>query len=1364
MCVCIPLILISNLVFTEIQPDSRADLPVREGLVVWLDAQQQAKAYADHQLDSLVPGSPLGIVFDSSGNGLTFLQRSLDNKPILLPVGEHLVLRFDGKDDYLEFVGPARQLDDFTVFLLARPRSNLGGFRGLFATNQLGRKDYNSGLTIDLHAFDSSTFELLNIEGRGFTGAVDLLQTSFDFETFHLIEVSSRRGESVVLTVNGSPQGERRREDEPIAVDQMTLGARFYTNEHVPSFVRGFFDGEIAELVVYDRILTPSDHDIVAAHLHAKQLQLNAAAEGKAGRFLIPEIDPPEVQVLVPGFQVRRLPLDLPNINNLRYRPDGKLLAVAYNGDILLLSDSDADGLEDHVETFWKNDGQIRSPIGAALTPPNYPHGQGLFIASKGRVSLIADTDGDDRTDHVKVVAQGWTELPHGVDALGVAVGPDGSVYFGLGTTNFTNAYLVDDNGQAQYSLEDERGTIVRIHPDLNTREIVCTGIRFPVGLAFNRAGDLFATDQEGATWLPNGNPFDELLHIRKGRHYGFPPRHPKHLPNVVDEPSVFDYGPQHQSTCGLWFNEPAPGGEKSFGPAAWQGDALVSGYSRGKLYRTKLIKTDAGYVARNRILAQLQALTVDSSVTPRGELLVATHSGAPDWGTGPTGKGTLYQLRHHRPEEPQPALVYPVSANEVCIAYDRPLELTELHNAVERIRIEYGVHVRAADTLETLRPGYAVVGEQMRTLRYPLAVHSVAVTPDRRNLLINTAAQMADAHYAVTIETDPGSEDGSSPYAIAQLPRVDLDYDLSGLLAHWKDASGAVQWTGWLPHLDLAVCKELTRNSSLHQTLWQLIEGEGELEIRTRVKLDWMLRPRVQPGSDPGYELPKEVLTLHLHASHPFICNADDKLLTARQTSSRFSVRHRCESESFPLTVTLSTGSGLSFGATFSTADDETPRPLSLDRCVVPWARDIDESPAEPAEPVAIESWLAGRRLFFGEKASCSKCHSRNGEGGRIGPNLSNLVHRDQVSVLRDIQQPNAAINPDFISYQIALANGDVVTGPVQSSGNQLRIGTAEGKELVVDQSDVELMQPARISVMPEDIAKKLTQPELDNLLAFLLHQPPEELRPAPITREGAPPARSYEEVQKLIGSVPTDAQNLPPLHVALISGPKDHGINEHDYPDWLKRWKTLLELADNVTVTTEEVWPSAETLESADVLVWYSANPGWRAERAKDLDAFQARGGGMVYLHYSVNGQSAPEQLAQRIGLAWKGGQSKFRHGALDLEFRSTSGNPIVEGFSKLHFVDESYWQLTGEPQRVTILATGQEEGAPQPLMWTYERDKGRVFVSILGHYSWTFDDPLFRLLVLRGICWTAKQPVNRLNELAPIGARFKEPGSNE
>src|SRR5207249_4807369 len=109
-----------------------------------------------------------------------------------------------------------------------------------------------------------------------------------------------------------------------------------------------------------------------------------------------------------------------------------------------------------------------------------------------------------------------------------------------------------------------------------------------------------------------------------------------------------------------------------------------------------------------------------------------------------------------------------------------------------------------------------------------------------------------------------------------------------------------------------------------------------------------------------------------------------------------------------------------------------------------------------------------------------------------------------------------------------------------------------------------------------------------------------------------------------------------------------------------------------------------------SADVIVFYSNNPGWSAARAREMDAFLARGGGLVYLHYAVDGHRDSEALAQRIGLAWRGGRSRFRHGPLELDF-GEGKHPITRGFRKVKFVDESYWELVGDPKRMDVLATG-------------------------------------------------------------------------
>jgi hypothetical protein len=200
------------------------------------------------------------------------------------------------------------------------------------------------------------------------------------------------------------------------------------------------------------------------------------------------------------------LPVDLSNINNVRYRPDGKLLAVGYDGNIWLLSDTNGDGIEDKAEPWWNKE-SLRAPIGAALTPPNYGKGDGIFVSAKDKLVLIVDTNKDDRADQEITVAT-WTERSEqqGVDALGVAVAPDGAVYFSLGAASFTEPYLMDrTTGQARYRTTMERGTIQKVSPDFSKRETVCTGIRFAVGMAFNKEGDLFCTDQEGATWVPNG-------------------------------------------------------------------------------------------------------------------------------------------------------------------------------------------------------------------------------------------------------------------------------------------------------------------------------------------------------------------------------------------------------------------------------------------------------------------------------------------------------------------------------------------------------------------------------------------------------------------------------------------------------------------------------------------------------------------------------------------------------------------------------------------------------------------------------------------------------------------------------------------
>jgi putative heme-binding domain-containing protein len=425
----------------------------------------------------------------------------------------------------------------------------------------------------------------------------------------------------------------------------------------------------------------------------------------------------------------------------------------------------------------------------------------------------------------------------------------------------------------------------------------------------------------------------------------------------------------------------------------------------------------------------------------------------------------------------------------------------------------------------------------------------------------------------------------------------------------------------------------------------------------------------------------------------------------------------------------------------------------------MLPWARASTLPPPVVDNSHLTElqggSWLRGQDEFYGSVASCGKCHTVRGKGGKIGPDLSNLAKRDYASVLRDITHPSFAINPDYVTQSVVTVDGHVLTGTVRTDGDRLIVSNGQAEEKTIARSDVEEFEATEMSIMPEGIPKLLGPDRLRDLLAFLLIEPPS----MPVYGEQQPPPpRKFREVEAVLAGAVRLAQK-PNVHVVLVSGPKDHGLGEHDYPAWQKAWRRLLEMDDSVRVTIAEPWPTAEDLRSADVLVFYQQG-SWTPDRARDVDAYLRRGGGLVYIHFAVDGGADGAGFAERIGLAWQGGRAKWRHGPLDVEFVPRSEHPIARNLDHVHFHDESYWNLVGSTDHVKLLATGIEEGQPQPLFWTHEpKIGGRVFVSIPGHFAWTFDDPIFRILLLRGIAWAAEEPVDRFNALVLPGARVTE-----
>ncbi len=312
-------------------------------------------------------------------------------------------------------------------------------------------------------------------------------------------------------------------------------------------------------------------------------------------------------------------------------------------------------------------------------------------------------------------------------------------------------------------------------------------------------------------------------------------------------------------------------------------------------------------------------------------------------------------------------------------------------------------------------------------------------------------------------------------------------------------------------------------------------------------------------------------------------------------------------------------------------------------------------------------------------------------------------------------------------------------------------------------------------------------------------------------------PPPRSLEEVHTVLDAVPDIAsENLKDLRIVLLASEKDHGLHEHDYPLWQKNWSLLLggeqsgseatqinlygpvnqvnakekaAGAPNVTVETAWEWPSVQQFETADLIVAFSVID-WTAEGNAQLDAYLSRGGAFVLVHMScvvADGTGLDDEVVGLTGLSWHWDHSRWRHGPMNLDIVDPN-HPICVGLpARLYFMDEAYWPLYGDRDKVTIIATSKESTRNfalrdsqgnldfsnmaaiqmkwpeeptrnEPMFWTYEYGKGRVFGCILGHYTWTFDDPYFRLLLLRGMAWAAGESPYRFDPLALRGATVK------
>jgi putative heme-binding domain-containing protein len=128
-----------------------------------------------------------------------------------------------------------------------------------------------------------------------------------------------------------------------------------------------------------------------------------------------------------------------------------------------------------------------------------------------------------------------------------------------------------------------------------------------------------------------------------------------------------------------------------------------------------------------------------------------------------------------------------------------------------------------------------------------------------------------------------------------------------------------------------------------------------------------------------------------------------------------------------------------------------------------------------------------AGQQLFAG-KGDCARCHIVNGQGGRLGPDLSNVGRRrDPDELAADLRDPGAEVDPRWWTMRVTRRDGSVIEGlRMDEDTFSFRIMDAEENLRAFSKYGGPSYERIQTSTMP-GYAQSLTSQEVDDLVAFL-------------------------------------------------------------------------------------------------------------------------------------------------------------------------------------------------------------------------------------------------------------------------------------
>ena len=133
----------------------------------------------------------------------------------------------------------------------------------------------------------------------------------------------------------------------------------------------------------------------------------------------------------------------------------------------------------------------------------------------------------------------------------------------------------------------------------------------------------------------------------------------------------------------------------------------------------------------------------------------------------------------------------------------------------------------------------------------------------------------------------------------------------------------------------------------------------------------------------------------------------------------------------------------------------------------------------------------------------TCVQCHAMQGEGNRVGPDLSGIAAQPKETMLMNILDPSRQVSPDFVSYTVVPADGETLIGLiVAESAASITLRRPNAPDVTIQRGQIKELKADGKSLMPDGLEQGLTVQDVADLLSFL-RQPDAALLPKETSSE---------------------------------------------------------------------------------------------------------------------------------------------------------------------------------------------------------------------------------------------------------------------